>query len=113
MTAPFKYAIEQWRGDTCSVLFRLWRDSGGTPVDLTGAVVTAQVRETAESADPASAEFDVSVTGNEVTLTLTPEQTRALPASGVYDLQVDWLADGTQIQTVAAGKITTSHDVTR
>ena len=111
---PFKYAIEQWRGDTLSVLFRLWRDADHSdPVDLTGATVSAEVRETAESADPPAAEFAVSVTGNEVTLSLTPEQTRALPASGVYDLQVDWLADGTQIQTVACGKITTSHDVTR
>ena len=75
--------------------------------------MTAQVRETAETADPPAATFAVNVTGNEVTLSLTPAETRLLPNAGVYDVQVDWLSDGTQVQTVACGTIKTSHDVTR
>lgn len=113
MTTPAIRNLAHYRGDTLGVLLRLWHDDAATdPVDLAGATVTAQVRLTADTAT-AIADFDVETSTNEISLTLPPGDTATLPAKAVWDCQVDWLSDGTSIQTVVAGQLTTTPDVTR
>jgi hypothetical protein len=95
------------------VLIRLFEDAAKTvPSDLSEATVTAQVRATSE-ASAVLADFDVAVTGNEISLVLTPAKSRSLPAAAVYDCQVDWQGDDVNVQTVLAGTLTVSPDVTR
>lgn len=113
MPKPQRQDIEQYRGDTCGVLLRLWEDDAKTePVDLSGVVVTAQVRVKATDAE-ALTDFAVATATNEVTLTLTPTQTRELPTQSVWDCQLDWLGDGASIQTIVSGTIKVTQDVTR
>lgn len=101
------------RGDTFGFKLRVWQDPDKTiPADLAGATVTAQLRVTPD-ADDIEATFTVTVTGNEVTLTLLPTETAVLPQMSVWDIQVDWDSTGTSIQTVAHGVLTVGPDVTR
>ena len=67
-----------------------WYDDNGTPVDLTGATVEAQLRETSSSADA----YDIICThngaGGRITLTLPQEVTSDVAFSyGVYDVYVN------------------------
>lgn len=116
MPVPSRVPIDHYRGDTLAVLCRLWADKAKTqPVDLTGTVVTAQVRLTPDSS-AAIANFDVTVDGtfnNEIVLVLPPTATATLPPKACYDTQIDWDGTGTQIQTILAGDLTITADVTR
>ena len=99
-----------WRRSRCR--FRLWTDSDKTqPADLSGATVRAQVREDRTSSD--ATDFEVSVTDNVVTLHLLPKSTQDLADTNVWDCQVDWQSDEVNVQTVVAGSIVASGDVTR
>ena len=80
--------------------------------DLTGAVVTAQVRTYPQS-PVVAADFAVTVTdedAGEVTISLTPEQTTRLPLRSYWDLQVE--ASG-EVTTVRQGKVFCPRQVTR
>jgi hypothetical protein len=113
MPVPQRIPLSLYRGDTCSVALRLWADTAETdPVDLAGVTITAQVRLTADSTTVV-ATFEVTVDGNTVLLLLPPAVTAVLPPKGVYDVQLDWNSDGTLIQTVLAGEVTVTADVTR
>jgi hypothetical protein len=113
MPVPVRKLVEAYRGDTLGLALVLWEDVAATvPVDLSDSTVTAQVRATVD-ASSVLAEFAVTTTGNQITLTLTPAQTAVLPLKAVYDVQVDWYSDEAQVQTVLAGDLTTSADVTR
>ena len=76
-------------------------------------VITAQIRPS--PGDPVSAAFTVvpEVGSNEVDLTILPVVCDTLPAAGRWDCQVDYLADNTLVQTVAAGTVTVEDDITR
>lgn len=113
MALPARRDITQYRGDTLAMVVRLWQDGAHTvPVDLTGATVQAQVRTSAVD-EMIAATFGISIADNAVTLTLTPSQTRDLPANGVWDCEVDWQSDGQNLQTVLAGSVVVTQDVTR
>jgi hypothetical protein len=113
MPVPQRIPLSLYRGDTCSVALRLWADTAGTePVDLAGTLITAQVRLTPD-ASTVVATFEVTVSGNSVLLLLPPAVTAALPPKGVYDVQLDWNSDGELIQTVLAGDVSVTADVTR
>lgn len=113
MSVPAKQNIAHYRGDTLALLLRLFEDDAQTaPSDLAAATVTAQVRATTE-ATVVLAEFAVAVDGNEVALRLSPEKSRTLPVTAVYDVQVDWASDDVNVQTVLSGQLISSPDVTR
>lgn len=112
MPVPVKQDIAHYRGDTLSVVLRLWEDEAKTdPADLAAATVTAQVRVSTSAKTPI-ASFGVETAGNQITLTLLPDQAQILPAKAVYDCQVDWTSDATRVQTVVAGALTAAADVT-
>jgi hypothetical protein len=112
MPVPQKLNITHYRGDTLGMLVRLWEDAEKTtPSDLSASVVTAQVRVTTET--PIIGTFDVTVATNEITMVLDPLQSADLPPACVYDIRVDWEGDGKNIQTVLAGDMTITPDVTR
>jgi hypothetical protein len=82
------------------------------PADFTDAVVTAQIRTTTESPDIV-AEFAVDVSGNMMTLSLDPKQSRELPPAAVYDVECDWSGDDVNVQTILAGALAVASDVSR
>ena len=115
MPTPIKQNIVHYAGDTLGILIRLYDDVAKTqPSNLTGTIVTAQVRATPQSVE-AEADFAVSVLNNTITLILEPKRTREIPPSSVWDCQVDWDASNpdTNVQTVVAGSLTLQPDVTR
>jgi hypothetical protein len=80
------------------------------PIDLTGYLAHGQVRSTAAS-EEVLADFDTTITGNLIDIHLFPEDTAALPAACVWDLQITGLDNS--CTTIAAGKIKTTAEVTR
>jgi hypothetical protein len=113
MAVPQRVPLALYRGDTCSIVLRLWSDVGASvPVDLSGTEVTAQVRLTPDTTTVLAA-FTVTVDTNVIQLLLPPADTAVLPAQAVYDVQIDWNADGALIQTVLAGPVSVTADVTR
>lgn len=113
MPIPQTLDLTHCRGDTLALAVALWEDEELTePSDLTEAVVAAQVRTTAD-ASTVVANFATSIEGNSVSLLLSPSQTATLPPKGVWDLQIDWLGDGNNVQTPVGGSLTITPDVTR
>lgn len=112
MPVPPATNITHKRGDSLTIQVAVWNDVTKTdPADLSAATVAAQVREDYDTEVVAA--FDVTVVGNVITAVLSPESSRALTPSGVWDLQVDWFSDDSSVTTIAAGGLVTKPDVTR
>jgi hypothetical protein len=113
MPVPTKVDITHYRGDTLGISLKVWADDSNTvPANFTGSKVVAQVRPTADSSE-ISGQFAVSISGNTLTLVLSPKQTREMGATNVWDVEVDWHSDDVQVQTVVAGTLSLTSDVTR
>lgn len=89
--SPERYNLEGYRGDAISHGFRFLNDNG-TPENLTGKTIIAQVRTNTKLDAPLLFAFTVSVptpTSGEVTLTALPAVTAAIPeGSYAYDIQI-------------------------
>lgn len=128
MAAPAKYDITGVAGDTWSQTFTLKQRIpdpdhpgqyiDGNPLNLTGATIAAQIRKAAgDTGAPLAVIAIVGTPGTDgkITLLLTPAQTQTLN-NGVWDLQITWPAVGAAapvVQTVLAGAVSFSMDVTR
>jgi hypothetical protein len=116
MPVPMKHDVQHYRGDSLALQLRVWQDVDNTvPADFSAAAVVAQIRTVTESPDIV-AEFDVTVTGNTLTLVLDPKQSRELPPTCVFDVEVDWAFatdPDVNVQTVLAGSLAVASDVTR
>jgi len=106
---PGKHALAIYRGDTFTRKFTLWADAAKTvEVDLTGAVVKAEIRDKPGGA--VLGELTCVITlPNIIDASLTAAES-ALLASGVWDLQVTFL-DGT-VSTYLTGAVTVTPDIT-
>lgn len=121
---PAPQDLSIYQGDSFDFFFRVrerdWDPftetyTAGPYVDLTGWTGKSQIRQTHEATD-ILAEFTVTFSNQATTpggvlLTLTPAQTVALPAKGVWDVQLTNTAG--EIRTFIAGSVTTSREVTR
>lgn len=85
-------------------------DNADAPIDLTGYTAEAQIRATADA--PTAVDFTATTATNVITLKLTAAETAALPAKGVWDVQVIETAGGA-VTTLTGGKITVTAEVTR
>lgn len=101
-----------YRNDGYSIRFVLLDDE--TPYEPEGEL-HAQIRPArlAAGADPGDplAEFDVTVDGNEVTISLDADQTAALPDAGYWDLQETFT--DSEPRTWFTGKVKVWGDITR
>lgn len=87
---PNNYKLRAYRGDsfTVTLIFK----TGDSPVNLTGKVILAQVRESTDLDAAKLFDFSQSVTPLEgkVILSLTPNTTKLVEAgSYAWDIQVD------------------------
>ena len=79
MPVPPKQAVSHYRGDTLAIKLTCWQDDKKTvPCNFTGATIVSQLRVKADDAQPADT-FAVSVTGQVVTLSLTPARDHYSP----------------------------------
>lgn len=107
---PGSYALNIYRGDDHAWQFMLWADPEKTvPMDLTGYVVEAEVRDRSGGLVITRAVITVTLP-NTVDVVLDHDATRDLPASGQWDLQ---LTDAVgRIATVLAGPVKVTGDIT-
>lgn len=112
MTTPASYPLDLYRGDTFRVKFKLWKNKEKTdPVDLAGVLVKAQIRSQPTSSSVLQ-ELTCAITApNIIEVSMTPEETAKLPSAGVWDLQLTY--PDADVQTVLAGTVTVTLDVTR
>lgn len=100
------------RGDDFQLIITV--TDGVDPLNLTNYTVSAQVRETTESAT-VLAEFDASITNapdGEITLILDHLITADL-VDGVWDVEVIDGGNSDWTTTLASGTVTVTPDVTR
>lgn len=108
---PGVYNLNLYRGDTGHWQFKLWTDSAKTqPANLTGVTVEAMIRDKAINGNVALSLGCVVTPPNIIDMTLTEVQSRALPSTGVWDLQLNY--SGGDIVTPLAGKVAVTQDVT-
>ena len=107
---PATFGLNVYRGDYHAWTFKLWTDAAKTtPVDLTGIVVEAEVRD--RSGGAVIVPFAVTVTlPNTVLLVLDQAKTRTLPANGRWDLQTT--DAGGKVATFVAGPVKVTGDIT-
>jgi hypothetical protein len=105
---PAPLDLTWYAGDDFAVSLTL-TDSGGSPIDLTGAVVIAQIRP--RPGAPIAATFTSSITGNRIDLSLLGTATQSLSGAFAWDCQVTY-GDGT-VSTVAAGTVKIVSDISR
>jgi len=117
MIKPARIDLLIYQGSTYDKRWT-WK-SNGTPVDLTGAVIKAQVRPAAQAG---LIYLDMSTDNGQIVIRdakggtfgmyLTDEKTAALNfSSAVYDLEVHW-ATG-EVLRLLEGGVTLSREVTR
>jgi hypothetical protein len=107
-------AITHYRGDSLALTVQVWDDAAQTVAsDLTGATVTGAFKIDKDDPDPPVEEWGVAISlPNTILLTLTPAKSKAMPDFTYWDVQVDWLGDGTRVTTVITGTLTEVQDVT-
>lgn len=109
--APSNYKLNLYRGDSASWTFKFWKDDAKTqPVDLTNAVIEAEIREKPSGTTIISLDC-VLTSQNVVDVKLTTAHwLKGIPEKGVWDMQVT-LPDGT-VYSPLAGAVTVTLDVT-
>lgn len=108
MMEPIEINIK--KGGKFSFSAKLKNDDG-TPMELTGKVISAQLREFAEAPD--AIDFTVTVSGNSVTLSLNAVQTGQITyKAGVYDIFIE-AEDPEDRQPLWEGSANIYTDVTR
>jgi hypothetical protein len=110
---PGKYDLAIYRGDSYQWRFTLWADTGhSVPVDLAGGEAKAEIRD--KSAGAVIIALDCTITApNIIAAVLDADESEAVPAAGVWDLQVTYPALTPPIvRTYVAGKVVATADVT-
>jgi len=108
---PSSFPLDLYHGDSYTWQFKLWLDANKTqPLDLTGVVAKAEIRET-----PGSTKIYVIgcelVPPNIIVATLTATICKSLPiTSHMWDLQLTY-PDG-QVNTILAGPVSVTADIT-
>ena len=103
--------IALYRGDTWHLEITAWLDAAMTqPADLTGAEARAEIRDKPNGSLICTIACAISLP-NTIRMTLPPSETTKAPRAGVWDLQLRW--PNGDVQTIAAGAVCTTDDVTR
>jgi hypothetical protein len=109
---PGTYNLDIYRGDTRRWQLRLWTDVAKTQAtDLTGVTVIATIRDEAIGGVFELALACTVTLPNIINMLLTPDQSRTLPAVGVWDLQLNYSNGDTF--TPLKGAVVVTQDVTR
>ena len=109
---PGRYTLAVYQGDTARWRFDLWADAAKrVAADLTGAAVSAQVRDRPGGDLVATLPCAVTLP-NSVLVTITAAVSAGLPTSpSAWDMQVVYPSG--DVSTVLAGPVNVTVDVTR
>ena len=90
----------------------LVREQGGSPIDLTGLVARAQIRNRPNGTILATITTSIPTpTNGIIIITMDATQTRALPGSGKWDIELD--GGITNLHTILAGGVKVIPDITQ
>lgn len=108
---PSNYPLELYHGDSYQWQFKLWLDVAKTqPLDLTGVVVKAEIRETSGSPNIFALTCTVALP-NTIAMTLPAPLCRTIPVAGhMWDCQLTF-PDG-NVNTILAGTVSITPDIT-
>jgi len=107
---PGKYDLKLYRGDFHAWQFRLWADADAiVAVDLTDAVVAAEIREKSAGKHIVTLETNVTLP-NMIDVIMNADNYTTCPAKGVWDLQITFPGD--VVNTPVYGTVTVTGDVT-
>jgi hypothetical protein len=107
---PGNYNLTIYRGDSYRWQFKLWSDPAKTqPVDLNGVIVKAEIRDRSAGKLLATLACAVELP-NIINVALDAATSHAMPAKGVWDLQLTY--PSTDVATVLAGAVSVTDDVT-
>ena len=117
MTPPGSYALTIRQGATwCQSV--IWKDSNGTPINLTGYIARMQVRPTVQSPvviielTTENGRIVLGGAAGTIDLELDADATAAITqTSGVYDLELE-SSDGT-VTAILEGRVKIVQEVTR
>jgi hypothetical protein len=98
-----------YRGDTARWQVRIFQPGGTLPLDLTGVIVKAEIRQNSGTT-PITPVVCVVTLPNTIDCSLAPAATQALPASAKWDLQLTYPSG--DVQTVVKGSVSVTGDVT-
>jgi hypothetical protein len=118
MTLRNKYDLLIDQGATLNIV-ATWKDSSGTPINLTGYTARMSVRATFTSSssvlDLNTSNGGITLGGSAGTITITASATTTAaltaPFSGVYDLEL--VSGGGVVTRLLEGTATVSPEVTR
>jgi hypothetical protein len=105
---PANLPLEIYRGDTMRLRVKLL-DQAQQPIDLTGVVAKAEIRDRPAGTQITPLTCEV-VLPNIINLLLTAVASQQLPSKGVWDLQLTY-ASG-DVATPLAGPVSITPDVT-
>lgn len=111
LTFPQAYPLTIYAGDsfTRSVLVR---EKVGTPIDLTGLVARAQIRDRPDGTLLATITTAIPVpVDGVIELSMDANTVRALPGAGTWDLELDGGVNN--IHTIIVGPVKVTPDVTQ
>ena len=107
---PGKFDLVLYRGDSYEWNFALWADANKTdPVDLTDAVVAAEIRDKPGGTSVVTLDCTVTLP-NEIAVALTAAMWAGAPTTGAWDLEVSFPTG--EVHTVVGGKVTVTADIT-
>jgi hypothetical protein len=105
---PASLPLDIYRGDTKHLRVKLWAP-GNVPIDLTGTVAKAQIRD--RPAGKRITDLLCLITlPNIIDVTLMARDSHKLPAKGAWDLQLTYPSG--DVRTPLAGPVTVTTDVT-
>ena len=105
---PAQFPLEIYRGDTARLSVKLW-DNLHEPVDLTGCLVKAEIRDRPGGTKIVPLTCTV-VLPNVIGIVLDAFDSEGLPPAGVWDMQITFPSG--DVKTPLAGPVTVTPDVT-
>jgi len=100
--------MDLYRGDSSSMQLQFF-DSSNLPLDLTGVIAKAQIRD--RPAGNTIIDLVCTVTPpNTIAVALLADDSKNLPAAGVWDLQLTYPSG--DVRTPVAGPVSVTPDVT-
>lgn len=110
LAGPASYDLRIVAGDSFARTISI-RDGAGAAVDLTGLTGRAQIRDRPGGTLLADVNVVIATPATgDIAISLTTAQTRALPTSSVWDLELDGGPSSTH--TIVSGRVIVIPDVT-
>lgn len=105
---PASLPLDLYRGDSYALRL-LFTDSNNNPIDFTGVLAKAQIRDRPAGTTIVPLTCVITLP-NQIDVTLLATDSQNLPPAGVWDLQLTY-ASG-DVRTPIAGPVTVTADVT-